>query len=119
MADAQLKAVAQEWEAMMDTFKVALEQRVSEELNPMVYPQVRRPLSYLRNFVRDVPVAYMGRFSYHTWDVYFLFDHTRYDFFFHNQRLYARRRFFVLPCFFITAGPHIVSASPHTATLPC
>lgn len=43
MADAQLKAVAQEWEAMMDTFKVALEQRVSEELNPMVYPQVGRP----------------------------------------------------------------------------
>lgn len=40
MADAQLKALVQEWEAMMDGLKLRVEERVSEELNPMVYPQV-------------------------------------------------------------------------------
>lgn len=41
MADAQLKAVVQEWEAMLDSLKAKVEERVSEELDPMVYPQVR------------------------------------------------------------------------------
>ena len=40
MADAQLKAVVQEWEIRMDSFKVIVESRFSEELNPTVYPQV-------------------------------------------------------------------------------
>lgn len=40
MADAQLKALVQEWEAMLDSLKARVEDRVSEELNPMVYPQV-------------------------------------------------------------------------------
>ena len=40
MADAQLKAVVQEWESRMDSFKVVVESRFSEELNPTVYPQV-------------------------------------------------------------------------------
>ena len=40
MADAQLKALVQEWETMMDNLKLRVEERVSEELNPMVYPQV-------------------------------------------------------------------------------
>lgn len=42
MADAQLKKVVQDWEGMMETFKVAVEERVADELNPMVYPQVRQ-----------------------------------------------------------------------------
>lgn len=42
MADAQLKAVVQELETMMDNFKVVVESRVTEELDPMVYPQVGR-----------------------------------------------------------------------------
>lgn len=40
MADAQLKALVQEWEGMLDSLKARVEDRVSEELNPMVYPQV-------------------------------------------------------------------------------
>lgn len=40
MADAQLKAVVQEWETMMDNFKLLVEERVSKELNYIVYPQV-------------------------------------------------------------------------------
>ena len=40
IADAQLKAVAQEGEDWMDSFKVVVESRFSEELNPTVYPQV-------------------------------------------------------------------------------
>ncbi|CAM9519930.1 unnamed protein product [Ascophyllum nodosum] len=39
MADAQLKAVVQEWESRMDSFKVVVESGFSEELNPTVYPQ--------------------------------------------------------------------------------
>ena len=40
IADAQLKAVVQEGEDWMDSFKVVVESRFSEELNPTVYPQV-------------------------------------------------------------------------------
>lgn len=40
MADAQLKAVVQEGESRMNSFKVVVENRFSEELNPTVYPQV-------------------------------------------------------------------------------
>ena len=40
MADAQLKAVVQEGESRMNIFKVVVESRFSEELNPTVYPQV-------------------------------------------------------------------------------
>ena len=40
MADAQLEAVVQEWETRMESFKVVVESRFSEELNPTVYPQV-------------------------------------------------------------------------------
>ena len=39
MADAQLKVMVQEWENRMDNFKVVVESRFSEELNPTVYPQ--------------------------------------------------------------------------------
>lgn len=42
-ADTQLKLVVQEWEATMETFKVAVEQRVADELSPTVYPQVGWP----------------------------------------------------------------------------
>lgn len=44
VADAQLKTVVQEWENLMESFKVAVEERVAAELNPMVYPQVRRTI---------------------------------------------------------------------------
>lgn len=44
MADAQLKALVQEWETMLDSLKLQLEGRVTEELNPTVYPQVRAGL---------------------------------------------------------------------------
>lgn len=40
MADAQLKTVVQEWEAMLDGLKARVEHRVSEELNSTIYPQV-------------------------------------------------------------------------------
>ena len=39
-ADAQLEAVVQEWETRMESFKVVVERRFSDELNPTVYPQV-------------------------------------------------------------------------------
>ncbi|CAN0449193.1 unnamed protein product, partial [Ascophyllum nodosum] len=38
-ADAQLEAVVQEWETRMESFKVVVERRFSDELNPTVYPQ--------------------------------------------------------------------------------
>lgn len=44
MADAQLKALVQEWEAMLDSLKARAEDRVSEELNPTVFPQVCVPV---------------------------------------------------------------------------
>lgn len=44
-ADTQLKVVVQEWEATMETFKVAVEERVADELNPTVYPQVGASLT--------------------------------------------------------------------------
>lgn len=40
MADAQLKALVQEWEAVLDSQKARAEDRVAEELDPMAYPQV-------------------------------------------------------------------------------
>ena len=39
MAGAQLKVGVQEWENRIDNFKVVVESRFSEELNPTVYPQ--------------------------------------------------------------------------------
>lgn len=40
MADAQLKALVQEWEAVLDSLKARVEDRVARELDPMAYPQV-------------------------------------------------------------------------------
>lgn len=50
VADTQLKGVLQEWEGMMETFKAAAEERVAEELNPTVYPQVRQHAAARRSF---------------------------------------------------------------------
>lgn len=61
-ADLDLKTVVQEWEAMMGTFKAAVEERVAEELNPMVYPQVRsRCAALIMECVEILPVGVHAR----------------------------------------------------------
>lgn len=39
-ADTHLKDMVHEWESEMEAFKVKVEKRVADELNPTMYPQV-------------------------------------------------------------------------------
>ncbi|CAM9979565.1 unnamed protein product, partial [Scytosiphon promiscuus] len=60
MADAQLKAVVQEWEAMLDSLKAKVEERVSEELDPMVYPQSPALTSALQTWLSNFQNDWVG-----------------------------------------------------------
>ncbi|CAN0163556.1 unnamed protein product [Ectocarpus sp. 8 AP-2014] len=60
MADAQLKTVVQEWEAMLDGLKARVEYRVSEELNSTVYPQSPALTSALQTWLSTFQADWVG-----------------------------------------------------------
>ncbi|CAM9254704.1 unnamed protein product, partial [Ascophyllum nodosum] len=60
MADAQLEAVVQEWETRMESFKVVVESRFSEELNPTVYPQSPALTAALQSWLSSFKADWEG-----------------------------------------------------------